>query len=49
LGKYAETLDAHPQTTHPFEVDLDIVGERSMYRLLDTAVSREGSKRLRRG
>jgi len=39
-----ETLDAHPQTTHPFEVDLDIVGERSMYRLLDTAVSAGGQQ-----
>ncbi|PIE32535.1 hypothetical protein CSA56_15135 [candidate division KSB3 bacterium] len=32
---------------HPFEVDLDITGLRSLHHLLDTAVSREGSERLR--
>jgi hypothetical protein len=32
---------------HPFETDLDITGDRSIHRLLDTAVSREGSLRLR--
>ncbi len=32
---------------HPFEIDLDITGERSLHRLLDTATSREGSLRLR--
>lgn len=31
---------------HPFETDLDITGERSLHRLLDTAVTREGSQRL---
>ncbi|GAB4265274.1 MAG: MutS family DNA mismatch repair protein [Candidatus Promineifilaceae bacterium] len=32
---------------HPFALDLDMVGERSVHRLLDTAVSEEGSERLR--
>lgn len=31
---------------HPFAYDLDLVGERSVLQLLDTAVSVEGSKRL---
>lgn len=31
---------------HPFALDLDLVGERSLHRLIDTAVSREGSLRL---
>ena len=31
---------------HPFALDLDLVGERSLHRLLDTAISREGSQRL---
>jgi len=32
---------------HPFEVDLDLTGRRSVHHLLDTAVSYEGSQRLR--
>ncbi len=32
---------------HPFARDLDLTGERSVHRLLDTAVSLEGSLRLR--
>ena len=35
------------QVTHPFEGDLDITGERSLHRLLDSAVTREGSRRLK--
>lgn len=31
---------------HPFEIDLDIVGDRSLHRLLSTAISDEGSRRL---
>ena len=31
---------------HPFASDLDIVGSRSLHRLLNTAISREGTKRL---
>jgi len=34
-------------TGHPFETDLDITGERSLHRLLDSAVTKEGSQRLR--
>jgi hypothetical protein len=36
-----------PEPDHPFEADLDLVGRRSLHRLLDTAVSYEGSQRLR--
>jgi hypothetical protein len=32
---------------HPFANDLDIVGERSLHRLLDCAVTKEGSERLK--
>ncbi|HFQ92368.1 MAG TPA: hypothetical protein ENK32_00025, partial [Anaerolineae bacterium] len=32
---------------HPFAVDLDVMGEYSLHRLLDTAVSGDGSARLR--
>jgi hypothetical protein len=32
---------------HPFESDLDITGERSLHRLLDCAVTKEGSERLK--
>src|ERR1051325_400181 len=32
---------------HPFETDLDITGERSLHRLLDCAVTQEGSDRLK--
>lgn len=36
-----------PRAEHPFEIDLDITGEHSLLRLLNVAVSREGSQRLR--
>lgn len=35
-----------PQGEHPFEFDLDISGAHSIHRLLNTAISREGSQRL---
>ena len=38
---------AHPIPGHPFETDLDITGERSLHRLLDCAVTKEGSERLK--
>ncbi len=41
------THESHPETAHPFETDLDITGERSLLRLLDSAVTAEGSQRLR--
>ncbi len=36
-----------PRFDHPFALDLDLIGERSLHQLLDTAVSQEGSHRLR--
>jgi hypothetical protein len=36
-----------PVAGHPFETDLDITGERSLHRLLDCAVTKEGSERLK--
>lgn len=36
-----------PRFEHPFEADLDLVGDRSLYQLLDSTVSLEGSRRLR--
>ena len=38
---------AAPIPGHPFETDLDITGERSLHRLLDCAVTKEGSERLK--
>ncbi|MEZ4646689.1 MAG: hypothetical protein R3E31_28850 [Chloroflexota bacterium] len=40
------TLPAPPRLEHPFAYDLDLLGERSLLRLLDTAVSHGGSDRL---
>src|SRR5689334_2619705 len=36
-----------PVVGHPFESDLDITGERSLHRLIDCAVTKEGSERLK--
>jgi MutS-like protein len=36
-----------PEPAHPFETDLDITGERSLHRLLDSAVTKEGSQQLK--
>ncbi len=41
------TFHHRARLDHPFEADLDLVGERSLMRLLDVAVSYEGSQRLR--
>ncbi len=35
-----------PRSDHPFELDLDLTGHRSIHHLLDTATSQEGSARL---
>ena len=35
------------ETDHPFETDLDLTGDRSLHRLLDTAATTEGSRKLR--
>jgi hypothetical protein len=43
----AADLSASPLPGHPFETDLDITGERSLHRLIDCAVTKEGSERLR--
>lgn len=32
-----------PRYEHPFEADLDLVGDRSLHRLIDTAASLRGS------
>lgn len=42
-----ETLPVPPDLEHPFARDLDVIGHRSLHRLLDTAVSQQGSIRLR--
>jgi hypothetical protein len=34
------------ETDHPYEIDLDLTGERSLHRLMNTAVSFEGGQRL---
>lgn len=36
-----------PEPEHPFATDLDVTGERSLHRLLDSAVTKEGSRRLK--
>lgn len=41
------TDSSTPLPDHPFEIDIDITGERSLHRLLDTAVTKEGSRRLK--
>lgn len=41
----APPFKASPE--HPFEVDLDITGERSLHQLIDISISRNGSQRLR--
>src|SRR5215217_6077262 len=40
-------LAIRPVAAHPFETDLDITGERSIHRLIDCAVTKEGSDRLK--
>jgi hypothetical protein len=35
-----------PDQNHPFALDLDLAGDRSLHRLVDTAVSQGGSRRL---
>ncbi len=40
-------LPTTPDPDHPYEIDLDISGPRSLHHLIDTAVTVEGSARLR--
>ena len=35
-----------PLADHPFAIDLDITGERSLHQLINTAISYEGSQRV---
>ncbi|MCP5095267.1 MAG: hypothetical protein GY943_06930 [Chloroflexi bacterium] len=42
-----QTLPVLSRFEHPFALDVDLIGERSLHQLLDTAVSAEGSERLR--
>jgi VIT1/CCC1 family predicted Fe2+/Mn2+ transporter len=37
---------SEPSMDHPFAVDLDITGKHSLHRLINTAISSEGSQRL---
>ena len=37
---------SEPPMDHPFAVDLDITGKHSLHRLINTAISSEGSQRL---
>ena len=39
--------ESGPPPEHPFATDLDVTGERSLHRLLDSAVTKEGSQRLK--
>jgi hypothetical protein len=41
------TLLISSQPEHPFELDLDLTGKRSLHALIDLAVTRRGSQRLR--
>lgn len=41
----SSTTPSDPE--HPFEIDLDLTGKKSLHQLVDTAVSREGSARLK--
>jgi hypothetical protein len=45
--KLPPSSQSSSNTAHPFEADLDITGERSLHRLLDTAITSEGSNRLK--
>lgn len=38
--------DLKENAHHPFALDLDLIGEHSLHRLIDTATSRGGSRRL---
>jgi hypothetical protein len=46
-AKLSPKLSVAAEPAHPFELDLDLTGSRSLHTLLDTAISRKGSERLR--
>lgn len=45
-GRIPAPAQLQPNPKHPFESDLDLVGERSLHHLINTATSVEGSNRL---
>ncbi len=46
-GAIPAARQTQPRYEHPFEADLDLVGPRSLHRLLDSTVTQEASQRLR--
>ena len=44
----ADVPTVPPPPGHPFALDLDLLGPRSLHQLLDTAVARDGSLRLQK-
>ncbi|HRQ37535.1 MAG TPA: hypothetical protein PLD25_06445 [Chloroflexota bacterium] len=46
-GNLPPPLPTPERVEHPFAIDLDLVGTRSLHQLLDTAVTQQGSERLR--
>jgi hypothetical protein len=44
--KHIPASTREPRVDHPFDADIDISGDYSIHRLLDTAMSLEGSQRL---
>ena len=46
-GQIPTSLPVPDQFEHPFALDLDLLGPRSLHQLMDTAVTQEGSLRLR--
>ena len=46
LPRYVQLSESGPPLEHPFATDLDVTGERSLHRLLDSAITKEGSRRL---
>ncbi len=45
-GDIPVAQSSEPPMDHPFAVDLDITGKHSLHRLINTAISSEGSQRL---
>jgi ABC-type multidrug transport system fused ATPase/permease subunit len=48
IRKYELFGETEVKEDHPFEYDIDITGKHSVHQLLNTAVSYEGSERLRK-
>lgn len=45
-GRIPAVRSSEARMEHPFEIDLDISGKRSLHQLLNTAISYDGSQRL---